>query len=532
MPDLTTKLGLKKPLGNETVSRASYNENLDILDLNAASQARLDDLGLNVKSFGAKGDGITDDTSAFLSAIDALPLSGGALLIPGGVFIVNGVTISKSVVVKGVAQATTIKRTTATPIFSFNGAGNLGKLIDLAIDGASLVATGVSVRDLETFIMDNVTIKNCGIPGYSAGHNNSVDGLRLDYVQNVFVTKCTFDSCERDGILGIPAKRLNVSNCKFTNIGRLAVANQHDMAVTDGPLEAKYLNNYAENCGSGGFHVETSTSLAVCKGIMIGNTVKNCGNDDWGYGWGITVANFGEGIIQANIIEDYAISGAAANYGNGIVTGANGGRVIIAGNIVKRCRANGIHVMNCSYPVIVTGNASLYNLNNGIYCYGSPNIVISSNEVSKNQKEGIYNDNSNAPLIVGNNIIDNSQAGLNVASGLRTRISQNVSIIGNIINGSNHHYGIEVDNSSYIQALGGNEVVAYGTQMLNFWNGYLGDAVSGFKRLTGGSAPTAGAWRVGDIIYNSSPAASGFIGWVCVAAGTPGTWKTFGAISA
>ncbi|OPY64069.1 MAG: hypothetical protein A4E56_00123 [Pelotomaculum sp. PtaU1.Bin065] len=41
MPDLTPNLGLKKPLGNETVSRAAYNENLDILDGNAA---KADDL--------------------------------------------------------------------------------------------------------------------------------------------------------------------------------------------------------------------------------------------------------------------------------------------------------------------------------------------------------------------------------------------------------------------------------------------------------------------------------------------------------
>lgn len=48
----------------------------------------------------------------------------------------------------------------------------------------------------------------------------------------------------------------------------------------------------------------------------------------------------------------------------------------------------------------------------------------------------------------------------------------------------------------------------------------------------GSAAPTAGAWDRGDVIEARSPAASGFIGWVCVAAGTPGTWKTFGAISA
>jgi hypothetical protein len=42
MPQLTPKLGIKKPLGNETVSRAAFNENWDIIDENAASQADFD----------------------------------------------------------------------------------------------------------------------------------------------------------------------------------------------------------------------------------------------------------------------------------------------------------------------------------------------------------------------------------------------------------------------------------------------------------------------------------------------------------
>lgn len=45
-------------------------------------------------------------------------------------------------------------------------------------------------------------------------------------------------------------------------------------------------------------------------------------------------------------------------------------------------------------------------------------------------------------------------------------------------------------------------------------------------------APTTGTWAVGDIVYNTSPAASGYIGWVCVTSGTPGTWKGFGLIQA
>lgn len=50
MPELTPNLGLKKPLGNETVSRAAYNENLDIMDAAAVK----------------KGDGIAELTGGTL----------------------------------------------------------------------------------------------------------------------------------------------------------------------------------------------------------------------------------------------------------------------------------------------------------------------------------------------------------------------------------------------------------------------------------------------------------------------------------
>lgn len=46
------------------------------------------------------------------------------------------------------------------------------------------------------------------------------------------------------------------------------------------------------------------------------------------------------------------------------------------------------------------------------------------------------------------------------------------------------------------------------------------------------AAPTAGTWPKGAVVLNANPTAGGTVGWVCTAAGTPGTWKTFGAISA
>ena len=45
------------------------------------------------------------------------------------------------------------------------------------------------------------------------------------------------------------------------------------------------------------------------------------------------------------------------------------------------------------------------------------------------------------------------------------------------------------------------------------------------------AAPTIGTWKVGEIVYNTAPVAGGTTGWICTTAGTPGTWKTFGAIA-
>ncbi len=43
MPTTTRNLGLKKPLGSETFNRQAYNENLDLMDQNAAKKTDLDE---------------------------------------------------------------------------------------------------------------------------------------------------------------------------------------------------------------------------------------------------------------------------------------------------------------------------------------------------------------------------------------------------------------------------------------------------------------------------------------------------------
>ena len=51
------------------------------------------------------------------------------------------------------------------------------------------------------------------------------------------------------------------------------------------------------------------------------------------------------------------------------------------------------------------------------------------------------------------------------------------------------------------------------------------------KFEVGTESPTAGTYKKGDIVWDTNPQAGGYIGWICVREGTPGTWKPFGQIS-
>lgn len=55
--------------------------------------------------------------------------------------------------------------------------------------------------------------------------------------------------------------------------------------------------------------------------------------------------------------------------------------------------------------------------------------------------------------------------------------------------------------------------------------GQAGIILGGLRMFASTGIPLAGTWAVGDIVWNTTPVAAGAPGWVCTTAGTPGTWK-------
>ena len=58
----------------------------------------------------------------------------------------------------------------------------------------------------------------------------------------------------------------------------------------------------------------------------------------------------------------------------------------------------------------------------------------------------------------------------------------------------------------------------------------LSDSITEKLLAVSNEAPLTGNHNQGDIVYDTNPVAGGYMGWVCVTSGAPGTWKRFGKI--
>jgi len=125
---------------------------------------------LNVKDYGAKGDGVTDDTATFKSAISAAS-SGDTVLVPTGTYkVTSAITLKSGIMVSGTGTIYMPANTSDSNIFVVDGtsgitidgltfASDFVSLIDSTGQHASYVY-GVHGKSTNNFTFKNITTRN------------------------------------------------------------------------------------------------------------------------------------------------------------------------------------------------------------------------------------------------------------------------------------------------------------------------------------------------------------------------------------
>lgn len=205
-------------------------------------------IAVNVTTFGAQGDGLTDDTAAVQAALDHLDQQGGGvLLLPGDrTYVINGVVqLRDNTVIRG--DGATITKTVASPYSVFvalsqgttgygSGVRNvkveglrfLGSFPDeIMINPLSLHHAADVVVDrcifeqvqgvghsLDLAGSENITVRNCTWYGF---YNNNTSGYsRTEAVQLDYSAKGGISYLDTTGSYdGLPTRRVTVENCRF-----------------------------------------------------------------------------------------------------------------------------------------------------------------------------------------------------------------------------------------------------------------------------------------------------------------------------
>jgi hypothetical protein len=372
-------------------------------------------------------------------------------------------------------------------------------------------ASAVMCQDI---VIDNNVIHDCGYPADpSVGYGNGVAVLSASNVKitNNWVYNITGNTSGTAGINLEPS--LEAYNCYDIEIA--------SNKVTD-----------CNNCpGIQLYMGHPSDYTGVRRNINIhDNIVSNTGT-----GQGIACTQFGDTFIRNNqldstqgilvkrykaakaIVEGNVISSVTTSGGYGIQFQDGIASAIVRGNRLKSISGVGIQVDMFDYTVAMAAKECLIQDNvinastGAAITYSAGNFVISGNMMVNCSSITDYYMKS---------LLGGAYQSINGFIGSNTFVSTSGSILAFINTEGNLQDNVQIGTNSYVGPI---------TPTMKTYTYNIDGRVPGIITDT---LPASGTWKVGDIIWKATPAASGYIGWVCTTAGTPGTFKQFGTIQA
>jgi len=213
--------------------------------------------------FGAKGDGVTDDTAAIQAAIDSLPSGGGIIFIPSsGTYIVRGITLNKPIKLIGQGIGTILRDTRVDGTTAITITSHGCYLADFWLRGNENQLYGIDIQDVyytgTTLERIQIGYAYSGIGAYGFGKlANSGAGLRIHTSRYVKIKDCTIGDNYRGILMETDAgEQPNVFSIENSNIawnrhsGIYADGIQSGPIVTGGAIQYNTTYGFYSKCSS------------------------------------------------------------------------------------------------------------------------------------------------------------------------------------------------------------------------------------------------------------------------------------------
>jgi parallel beta-helix repeat protein len=427
----------------------------------------VDNYSVNAKWYGAKGDGIADDTLSVQAALnEALRWPNVNVNVPSGTYrMTSELYVFKNTFLK-MDETTVLLRShdgnvirnyrTSDVFYNYEGNGNItieGGVLDCNGVKFTRVCNGMALAHAE-----NITLRKLTIKDTQSGH-----GVELTGVRHVMIDQCRFvgfmfttqnyseaiqlEPALKAGFVGqvadhTPTHHVTVQHCYFGPSGTPGTVPWPCGVGAHGA----YPDAYFEHIIVSDNVMENSTYWAIrpfkwLNSVISGNHLKKVNGgffvstpaatsasskDDNGVFHPVQPAS--TLIIENNIISTGTNNGI---YVEGFPEGS-GEKVIIANNIFKNVDGNSISLRcaNC----VVTGNILDGAKKNGIFITESSNVIVSDNLIRDVNLHGIQINNSKRVIVNNNSITNASQNGDNTNDGISlTGNGAENRIIGNVV---------------------------------------------------------------------------------------------------
>lgn len=456
----------------------------------------------NIRTFGASGDGVTDDLGAIQSAVDSLRNHGGVVYIPAS---------SMCYMVSG--QINLLSDDYANITIQGDGYASCIKLMPSGSTPLGVIA----FRGNSTYSLSNVGLISVRI----SGQDETTPGHPLIYFGNssrTFLRNSFLDTNRYEGAYwnaAADSQGATVDGNYATRIG--------GWSGSSNDVRAAYYLNVQD------------AILTTSRAYQVGQFVEQSGND---------------AVIRNNIFEDSGYN-SGLSPGTGILcegaSAAAYGRVSVSNNIIRHSQT-GVRFAANSGNNVISGNICS-RCDSGV-SYTGGNVAITGNSFSDtiagSQGSAIALNTGTAAALIANNTFEQGSTPwaylINIgdpAASVRVDGNRSLGSSWTIVAMMAHpnNTAVSFSNNTFISPL------ASGLSRYQFAGAnFTADAYSGIdsgstiisasapKYIIGSGPPLGGTWAPGDTIINAAPISGQFYGFVNSGGGTPGTWVGFGLI--